>query len=104
MNINITYHHCDDPTGALSAYAKEKLTKLSRYDNEISDIHVTLEVENAHRTQRVKISIKRPGNEFQAEAEANQELNEDMYAAIDKVIDKLSMQISKAKEKRHAHR
>lgn len=91
MQISISGHHID-VTEAMRAYVLEKFEKLERHFEHITSIHVILEVEKNRQTAEATIHIK--GGELFADA-----TSEDLYAAIDMLIDKLDRQILKHKEK-----
>lgn len=91
MQINISGHHIEI-TEAMRAYVLEKFEKLERHFEHITSIHVILEVEKNRQTAEATIHIK--GGELFANA-----TSEDLYAAIDMLIDKLDRQILKHKEK-----
>lgn len=91
MQINISGHHIEI-TEAMRAYVLEKFEKLERHFEHITSIHVILEVEKNRQTAEATIHIK--GGELFADA-----TKEDLYAAIDMLIDKLDRQILKHKEK-----
>ncbi len=91
MQLNITGHHID-LTDALKDYAGGKLQKLERHFDHISTVQVTLSVEKQRQIAEASFHIS--GADLHASAE-----NEDMYAAIDLLIDKLDRQILKHKEK-----
>ena len=91
MQLNISGHHVD-VTDALKSYTSEKLSKLKRHFDHITNVHVVLSVEKSR--QRAEATIHASGAELFAEADS-----EDMYAAIDLLTDKLDRQILKHKEK-----
>lgn len=91
MQINISGHHIEI-TEAMRAYVLEKFEKLQRHFEHITSIHVILEVEKNRQTAEATVHIK--GGELFADA-----TKEDLYAAIDMLIDKLDRQILKHKEK-----
>ncbi|GGF91356.1 ribosome hibernation-promoting factor, HPF/YfiA family [Paenibacillus abyssi] len=81
-------------TDALRDYVEKKLSRLDRYFEEplTSEVHVTLSVtKNKHG---VEVTIPLQGVMLRAE-----EKNDDMYASIDLVVDKLERQIRKYKTK-----
>src|SRR6056297_2618 len=92
MQLSISGHH-EDITDALRAYATEKVGKLERHFDQITNVHVVLSVENKVN-QRAEATMHVSGAELFADAE-----NEDMYAAIDLMSDKLDRQLLKHKEK-----
>lgn len=91
MQLNITGHQLDI-TDAIHAYVTGKLDKLERHFDHINNVHVILSVEKV--AQRAEATVHIVGAELFAEAE-----NEDMYAAIDQLIDKLDRQLLRHKEK-----
>lgn len=94
MQLNISGHHVE-LTDALKDYVSTKLSKLERHFDHISNVQVTLHVEKTRQTAEAVIHIS--GGELHAKAE-----NEDMYAAIDQLTDKLDRQVLKHKEKQVA--
>lgn len=91
MQINVTGHHMD-VTPALRSYVESKFEKLERHFDNMTNAHVILSVEKERQKAEAKIHVNK-GNLF-AESE-----HEDMYAAIDTLIDKLDRQVKKHKEK-----
>jgi putative sigma-54 modulation protein len=91
MQLSISGHHID-VTDALRTYVEEKLQKLERHYDHITNAHVILSVEKLR--QRAEATVHISGAEVFADADC-----EDLYAAIDKLTDKLDRQIIKHKEK-----
>ena len=80
-------------TDSIKEYIEEKINKLEKYfDN--SDIEAKVVAKVANNKQIIEVTI--PTNKYTLRAE---ERNEDLYAAIDLVIDKLERQIRKNKTK-----
>ena len=92
MQLNITGHHID-LTDSLKTYVSTKLQKLERHIDSISNVQVTLSVLKQRQIAESTIHIS--GADIHGTAE-----HEDMYAAIDLLIDKLDRQILKHKEKK----
>lgn len=95
MQINLTGHHIDI-TDSLKNFVDSKFEKLERHFEHITNIHVILGVEKERQKAEATINVNR-GQLF-AEAE-----HEDMYAAIDSLLDKLDRQLKKHKEKLTDH-
>ena len=95
MRINLTGHHVDI-TDSLRNFVDTKFERLERHFEHITNIHVILSVEKERQKAEATINVNR-GQLF-ADAE-----NEDMYAAIDKLLDKLDRQLKKHKEKLTDH-
>ncbi|ARU55965.1 ribosome-associated protein [Oleiphilus messinensis] len=91
MQLNISGHHVE-LTDALKDYVNSKLSKLERHFDHISNVQVTLSVEKLR--QIAEATIHASGADIHATAE-----HEDMYAAIDALLDKLDRQVLKHKEK-----
>ncbi len=91
MQLNITGHHVE-LTDALKEYVNNKLQKLERHIDKISNIQVTLSVEKLRH--KAESTLHLSGADIHGMAE-----QEDMYAAIDLLVDKLDRQILKHKEK-----
>ncbi len=95
MQINITGHHVDI-TPALRTYVEEKLERLERHFDNITNAHVILEIEKDRQKAEATIHVSR--GQVYADSE-----DENMYAAIDSLADKLDRQIKKHKEKLKDH-
>jgi putative sigma-54 modulation protein len=96
MQINITGHHVE-LTDALNEYVRTKFDKLERHFDNITNAQVTLSVEK--QRQQAEADVHLAGGQIFATHE-----HDDMYAAIDGLIDKLDRQIIKHKEKMKAHK
>ncbi len=83
-------------TPALRAYAEEKLSRLTRYLENIVTIHVVLSVEK-HR-QIAEVTLRVRDLTIRAEEESN-----DLYSSIDLVAEKLERQILRYKERIMTH-
>jgi putative sigma-54 modulation protein len=95
MQLNVTGHHVD-VTPALRDYVATKLQRLERQFDHVSDVHCILTVEKlAHKAEA---TIHLSGSTIHADSTEN-----DMYAAIDGLIDKLNRQVRKHKEKMTDH-
>ncbi len=91
MHVDLTGHHMD-VTDSLKTYVNDKMKRLERHFDQVTSIHVTLGIEkNRHRAEA---SIRLIGSDVFADS-----MQEDMYAAIDSLVDKLDRQIKKYKEK-----
>lgn len=95
-NINITGRHIK-LTEPLSEYAHSKLDKITRHFDHLTSIDLVLSVEKLVQTAEATVNI--PGHKLFASSDG-----EDLYAAIDGLIDKLDRQVIKHKEKMKNHR
>ena len=85
MNIAITFRQME-ATEAMRGYATDKVAKLQKFLRHPMKGHVTLSLEN--RTHSAEVDVHAGSEHYHAT-----EKSEDMYASIDKVIDKLERQI-----------
>ncbi|MBD1576184.1 MULTISPECIES: ribosome hibernation promoting factor [Vibrio] len=95
MQMNITGHHVD-LTDALNDYVNTKFQKLERFFEHINNTHVVLRVEKQQQIAEATLHVN--GGEIHASSQ-----NENMYASIDELVDKLSRQLNKHKEKLSNH-
>lgn len=91
MQITVSGHHIE-VTPALRDYVNSKFTRLQRHYEQITNTDVTLVVEKM--IQKAEATIHVAGANLFATSESN-----DMYAAIDALVDKLDRQLIKHKEK-----
>lgn len=91
MQVTISGQHVEI-TDALREYVRRKLTRIDRHFGPVIRSHVVLHV--ARNRHRVETTVHTKGTQWHATAE-----DKDMYAAIDRVVDKLDRQAIKHKEK-----
>jgi len=96
MHINIDGRHIE-VTASMHAYVQSKLARIERHFDHLVNVHVVLAVEK--QRQMAEATIHVAGNNIHAHSE-----HDDMYAAIDAMLDKLDRQIVKHKEKVTNHR
>ncbi len=100
MNLTISGHHLE-VTPALRSYVTTKLDRISRHFDQVVDVKVILTVENLKekdRRQRAECNIHVKGNDLFAES-----AHEDLYAAVDELVDKLDRQVARHKTKIQDH-
>lgn len=95
MNLNISGHHMD-MTEALHNYVSSKMGRIERHFDHVIDAEVVLEVEKLRH--KAEATMQLSGATLHAES-----TKEDMYAAIDCMIDKLDRQTRRHKEKATDH-
>lgn len=95
MQINIQGHHID-LTDSMQDYVHSKFDKLERFFDHINHVQVILRVEKLRQIAEATLHIN------QAEIHAHAD-DENMYAAIDSLVDKLVRQLNKHKEKLSSH-
>ncbi|KMN21294.1 MULTISPECIES: ribosome hibernation-promoting factor, HPF/YfiA family [Pseudomonas] len=91
MQVNISGQHLE-VTPALRKSIDDKLKRLEQHYDKITNVQVILSVEKLQ--QKIEATLNIPGGEVVANA-----VNEDMYAAIDSLYEKLDRQLIKHKEK-----
>ncbi|WP_100332336.1 ribosome hibernation-promoting factor, HPF/YfiA family [Bacillus xiapuensis] len=94
MDYNIRGENIE-VTPAIREYVEKKIGKLDRYFNETPNatVHVNLKV---YPDKNTKVEVTIPMKDLVLRAE---ERNQDMYAGIDLIVDKLERQIRKHKTK-----
>lgn len=100
MNLTISGHHLE-VTPSLRSYVTTKLDRISRHFDQLVDIKVLLTVENLkekERRQRAECNIHVKGHDLFAES-----ANEDLYAAVDDLVDKLDRQVVRHKDRLQNH-
>ena len=95
MQINLTGHHIE-LTDSLHDYVNEKMGRLEKHFDKVSNTHVILSVENVRH--KAEATVNMSGNNIFAES-----TEDTMYAAIDSLVDKLDRQVKKHKEKLKNH-
>ena len=95
MQLNLTGRHVEI-TDSLRDYVNTKFAKLERHFDHINNVHVILDVEKL--SQKAEATLHVNGGELFAST-----AHQDMYAAIDSLIDKLDRQVIKHKEKLARH-
>ena len=81
-------------TKAIKDYITEKLERLNKYFEDVKNIKATVIILVKNNEQIIEVTV--PTSKFTLRAE---EKHDDLYAAIDLVVDKLERQIRKNKTK-----
>jgi putative sigma-54 modulation protein len=100
MNLTISGHHLE-LTPAIREYVQSKLERIKRHFDPVIDVAVILAVEKLpekEKRQKAEINLRLRGKDIHVESIA-----EDLYAAIDILIDKLDRQVIKYKTKIQDH-
>jgi putative sigma-54 modulation protein len=95
MQINIQGHHVD-LTDSMQDYVNSKFQKLERFFDHITNVNVVLRVEKVHHIAEATLRVSQ--GDIHATAE-----DDNMYASIDSLVDKLVRQLNKHKEKLASH-
>ena len=96
MNLQLTGHHLEI-TPSIRGYVTSKLERITRHFDNVIDVNVILSVDKLQ--QRIEANVHVRGRDIFCES-----VDENMYAAIDNLVDKLDRQIIKHKEKIVDHR
>ena len=91
MQINLTFRNIE-PAASLREYAEGKVARVKKYVEEPVEAHVVLRVEKFRHI--VEVSIDANGLRINGTEETD-----DMYSAIDMVVDKIEAQVRKYREK-----
>lgn len=97
MDISISFRHIT-PDEDLKKYVEEKLSRLQKYVETPLDLHVVLSLERKYR-QRVDVTFTMNGVVINAH-----EVMNDMYAAVDSIIDKLEIRMKRYRQKVKSYR
>ena len=95
MRIEISGHHVE-VTDSMRGYVEQKIERIERHFDIVSDVHCILSVEKLRHKAEAKVNVN--GGTIYAET-----TEDDMYAAIDGLVDKLDRQVRKHKEKLSDH-
>ena len=96
MNLQLTGHHLEI-TPSIRGYVTSKLERITRHFDNVIDVNVIMSVDKLQ--QRIEANVHVRGRDIFCES-----IDENMYAAIDNLVDKLDRQIIKHKEKIVDHR
>ena len=83
-----------DVTEAINKYIKDKLSRVEKYLDDNDEVEAKAIVSTKGKEQKVEVTVWSGKYNIRAE-----EANEDLYAAIDLVVDKLERQFKKYKNK-----
>ena len=100
MNLLITAHHFQ-LTPAIRQYVEEKVERLTRHFDEVREIEVVLVVEenaDKDRRQRAEMNVRVKGDTLHGQSDA-----QDIYAALDSVLEKMDRQVARYKDKVQDH-
>lgn len=96
MNLNLTGRHLEI-TPAIRSHVTDKIAKIKGHFDGVMDVTVVLSVEKLR--QKAEASVHLSGKDVFVESD-----DDNLYVAIDNMVDKLDRQIVKHKEKFAARR
>ncbi len=91
MNLSVSGHHLE-VTPAMRGYVQSKLERIKRHFDHLIDAHVILSVDKLR--QKAEVTLHLRGKDIHCACE-----EQDLYAAIDLLVDKLDRQVQKYKGK-----
>lgn len=97
MQIAVTFRHMES-SDAVRSYVEEKLAKVKKYIEEPIDAQVVLSVQKKIN-HRAEVTMVAKGLTMKSVEE-----KDDMYAAIDLMVDKIERQLKRYKEKLKRHK
>ena len=95
MNLQVCGHHLEI-TPALRDYVTSKLERITRHFGNVIDVNVILSVDKLN--QKAEVTVHLAGKDVYVES-----VDEDLYAAVDGLVDKLERQVQKYKQKLQDH-
>jgi putative sigma-54 modulation protein len=95
MNLQVSGHHLEI-TPALHDYVTGKLERITRHFDNVIDVNVILSVDKLK--QKAEVTVHLAGKDVYVES-----VDEDLYAAVDGLVDKLERQVHKYKQKLQDH-
>ena len=96
MNLHVSGHQLA-VTPAIRDYVDAKLQRITHHFDQVIDVNVIMSVDKL--VQKIEATVHVRGKDIFCESTA-----EDMYAAIDSLVDKLDRTILKHKEKNLSQR
>jgi putative sigma-54 modulation protein len=96
MRIAFTFHNLES-SESVKRYAHDKIAKLQKYLHGPLDATVTFSVER--HVHCVDVNLRAAGENY-----LGREEQEDMYASINLVVDKLRHQVRRARDQQHQYR
>ncbi len=97
MQIAVTFRHMES-SDAIRSYVEEKLSRVKKYIDEPIDAQVVLSVQKKINN-RAEVTMVAKGLTMKST-----ESKDDMYAAIDLMVDKIERQLKRYKDKLKKHK
>lgn len=95
MHVDITGHHIE-VTEALKRHVESRASKIEHHFDTVTDVHFTLTVDAEGHTAEATACVK--GKRLHVKS-----TEENMYAAIDNLYEKLNRRVRKHKERIKHH-
>jgi putative sigma-54 modulation protein len=97
MELTVTFRHFE-PNDALRNHAQEKVSRIEKHISNATEVHVILSLEKRTHIAEVIVNVNR------AKITAKEVNADNMYTAIDLVMDKIERQVRKYKDKITSHK
>ncbi|PAT41665.1 ribosomal subunit interface protein [Vandammella animalimorsus] len=100
MNLTISGHHLE-VTPALREFVTSKLARVAKRFDQLIDVRVVLGLENTKEKQgrqTAECTMLLKGGDIHVKT-----AHEDLYAAVDEMVDKLDRQVVRFKDKLKEH-
>ena len=97
MEMTVTFRHLE-PSDALREYVTERIARIEKYLGTTAEVHIILSHEKRANIAEVIVHANR------ATITAKEQHEDNMYASIDLVVDKIERQVKKHKEKISSHK
>jgi len=97
MEITVTFRHLE-PNNALRQHVHEKAARIEKYLHKVTEVSVTLTLEKRSNIAEIIVNV----NRTQITAKGTNKDN--MYTAIDLMMDKVERQTKKYKDKLTSHK
>lgn len=97
MEITVTFRHLE-PNESLKQYVHEKVSRIEKYITKVTEVSVILALEKRSNIAEVIVNVNR------AQITAKEKNEDNMYTAIDLVMDKIERQTKKYKDKLTSHK
>jgi putative sigma-54 modulation protein len=95
--FNISGRHVEI-TPDIESYVRNKLSKVEKIYSKVNNIHVILTVEKFNKKAEAEVRLAGDHNSIFAEA-----ISEDLFESIDKLEDKIMVQVKKYHDKLKDH-
>jgi len=97
MEITVTFRHLE-PNESLKQYVHDKVSRIEKYLTKVTEVSVILALEKRSNIAEVIVNVNR------AQITAKETNEDNMYTAIDLVMDKIERQTKKYKDKLTSHK
>ncbi len=94
-NISVVGRHVS-VTDAMKEYAADKVGKIERFSHHLLDVQVTMDIQRIEH----RVDIMARVNNVKIKVQAS---SDNMYASIDKAVDRLQNKLRRYKDKLHTH-